>query len=342
MTLRLIGTAATVAVAMSLAVSCGGGNGATGPSRTVASVGILPQTSSIAVGETEQLAATAYDASNNVISGQTVVWNSNSPDVAVVSPQGVVAAVATGTTQITAASNGVVGTAVVTVTTPTNNVTIVATNQLIEPVDITVNGSDIGQVPAQSTARGTVNIQGSMTIGYHLMRPTTTNGIPIGESMDGVYQTVNNPSGSYTVTVNNILSGQSYFAPLITNGSPNPMLMAVNWGLAAQVLCNCSVPPNAANVHIGYYHLFSNTEVRAYGAMSGYGNGAFVFWDCSTFCGGVQSGSGAVALSNTIPLFDIGPSKSVAVAGTSRAPTLRPLPSRSVAGHSLGAAARLR
>lgn len=54
-------------------------------------------------GETVQLTATARDANGNVLSGRSVTWTAENPDVARISPTGVVTAVAPGQASFTAA-----------------------------------------------------------------------------------------------------------------------------------------------------------------------------------------------------------------------------------------------
>ena len=82
----------------------------------VASVSVSPATPSITVGQTVQLTATAYDASNNVLTGRVVTWSSSNTGIATVSSSGLVTGVATGSATITATSEGKNGTASVTVT----------------------------------------------------------------------------------------------------------------------------------------------------------------------------------------------------------------------------------
>ena len=85
----------------------------------VASVTVSPATASLIKGNTLQLAAAEKDASGNVLTGRTVTWTSSAPAVATVSASGLVTAVAAGTATITATSEGVKGTAAVTVANPT-------------------------------------------------------------------------------------------------------------------------------------------------------------------------------------------------------------------------------
>ena len=82
----------------------------------VATVTVSLASSSINVGATTQATATTRDASNNVLTGRATSWSSSNTGVATVSPSGLVTAVAVGTAQITAASEGQSGSGTRTVT----------------------------------------------------------------------------------------------------------------------------------------------------------------------------------------------------------------------------------
>lgn len=81
----------------------------------VASVSVALSASTTTVGQSVQATATARDASNNVLSGRVLAWLSSNTAVATVSAAGVVTAVAAGSTQITATSEGITGNAALTV-----------------------------------------------------------------------------------------------------------------------------------------------------------------------------------------------------------------------------------
>ncbi len=82
----------------------------------VASVALTPGTSELLDNGSVQLEATAYDAGFRVIEGRTVTWSSADPDIATVDQTGLVAAVAPGTTKITATVDGKSGEATIVVT----------------------------------------------------------------------------------------------------------------------------------------------------------------------------------------------------------------------------------
>src|SRR3989442_1684660 len=75
--------------------------------QTVGSVVVSPATAALdALGGTQQLTATAKDASGNVIPGRSFPWKSDNPLVAPVDAGGVVKAVGNGTATITATTAG--------------------------------------------------------------------------------------------------------------------------------------------------------------------------------------------------------------------------------------------
>ncbi|HEY8341161.1 MAG TPA: M14 family zinc carboxypeptidase, partial [Egibacteraceae bacterium] len=86
------------------------------PDAEVTAVEVTPDTVAVEIGDTLALAATAhYDDGAAVDVTTTATWTSADTEVATVSATGVVTGVAEGTTEITAAVDGVAGTATVTV-----------------------------------------------------------------------------------------------------------------------------------------------------------------------------------------------------------------------------------
>src|SRR5207249_1012806 len=83
----------------------------------VASVTVSPASASAQVGQTVQLFATTKDSTGAVLTGRAVSWSSSNPSVATVSGSGLVAGLATGSTTVTATSEGQRGTAAIAVTT---------------------------------------------------------------------------------------------------------------------------------------------------------------------------------------------------------------------------------
>lgn len=81
----------------------------------VASITITPSDASINIGGTVQLTATLKDAAGNTLTGRTVTWTSSNDLAAFVTSSGLVRGFLPGTATITATSEGISGTARVTV-----------------------------------------------------------------------------------------------------------------------------------------------------------------------------------------------------------------------------------
>jgi len=84
----------------------------------VETVGVSPSTATILIGMTQQLTAELRAANGEVLSGRGITWASSDQNKVTVSSAGVVTAVATGSSTITATSEGKSGTAVISVPPP--------------------------------------------------------------------------------------------------------------------------------------------------------------------------------------------------------------------------------
>jgi len=112
---KMAGILATPAVAAVLLLASCDSGGSTGP-KPVDQVQVSPPTATVEVGGTTQLNATASDADGNVLGDRSISWSSSSRAVATVSSSGVVTGVSAGLVTITATSEGVSGSASITVT----------------------------------------------------------------------------------------------------------------------------------------------------------------------------------------------------------------------------------
>ncbi len=87
-------------------------------SQVVVGVGVTPGEATVEVGGTVAFAAEAVDANDNPVAGASVAWSSSDEAVATVDAAGRATAHAAGEATITAESDGVTGTATLTVTEP--------------------------------------------------------------------------------------------------------------------------------------------------------------------------------------------------------------------------------
>jgi hypothetical protein len=241
-----------------------------------------------------QLSAIARDAFGSTVSGKTISWTTANSGIATVSANGLLTGVAQGSTSVTATVDKAQATALIIVTARSATLRIV--NNLVGQVTISINNTPTTTVDAGATVSlsSTAN---PVTVSWALVRQTTTSGTPVGENMSGVFSPVSNPTGTITYDIDAIVGSQSYFSPGISNNSSTRLLMGVNMGLQSETRCNCVVPIGSQRVRIGYYKLFSNTNVRAYRESSNY-SGSFTYWD--NFSTSVEPLSGDITLSATL------------------------------------------
>lgn len=86
---------------------------------TIAKVSVNASRTILNVGGTSQFTADAENSAGKILAGETIKWISSHPDVATITPQGLVTAIAFGTTQITATSGGQTDSVTLTVDGPT-------------------------------------------------------------------------------------------------------------------------------------------------------------------------------------------------------------------------------
>src|SRR5262245_2635158 len=84
----------------------------------VASVTVVPDVAYVAVDGNYQLSAILKDAGGSVLTGREVTWSSSNPALATVSASGMAHGIALGDLTISAVSEGITGTAALTVHTP--------------------------------------------------------------------------------------------------------------------------------------------------------------------------------------------------------------------------------
>ncbi|MCU0633887.1 MAG: Ig-like domain-containing protein, partial [Gemmatimonadaceae bacterium] len=96
--------------------------------RDVARVQVLPAALSVRLGSTATIQARTFDAEGELLTGRAIAWTSSNPQIATVTSEGVVTAIAAGAATITATSEGRTGQAAVTVTlAPVASVSIAPT-----------------------------------------------------------------------------------------------------------------------------------------------------------------------------------------------------------------------
>jgi alpha-tubulin suppressor-like RCC1 family protein len=102
----------------------------------VASVAITPATAAVRVGDTVRYAAQVKDADGAVLTGRTVRWTSSAPIVATIdSVSGLLTALRSGSSTLTATSEGKTATLAVSVSAPVATVTVTTALDTLEAYD---------------------------------------------------------------------------------------------------------------------------------------------------------------------------------------------------------------
>lgn len=206
-------------------------------SASVSTVTVTPPSTTLQINGTVQLTATLRDASNNILTGRVVGWTSGNTAIASVSSTGLVTALTSGgPINIIATSEGISGTAQVTVASAP-----VATVDLVGATHIKV-GDDYTYVAVAKDAQGNVldksvtwsileSGMGTMTSGGQLTA-SQTGTITIRMVIDGV--NYDRPVTAYSWIVNGTSLSLEADSP-VTNQSGGTELPLLN------ITCSASV-----------------------------------------------------------------------------------------------------
>jgi uncharacterized protein YjdB len=119
----------------------------------VAAVEVTLGAASLEVGETTTATAVVRDSAGGALAGRAVTWTSSAPAIATVDASGAVTAVAPGTATLTATSEGVAGTAALTVRALSSPFGPVVARDTIGPAGGTLGNADVAiTVPAGAFA----------------------------------------------------------------------------------------------------------------------------------------------------------------------------------------------
>lgn len=174
------------------------------------------------------------------------------------------------------------------------------TNQLLIPIQVSVNGQSVGQVPATTVKEIDLGVIDTLKMEWDMVCATMPDGEPIGYKGGGVFSAIRTSGGTKSVTIDNQIGSSTYFSPAITNTSSDGLKMAVNEGMAAEIQCPLEIAPGAQDVALGYYRLYSTSSVRGYKAASNY-SGPSVNWayGADFTISSLEDGSGRLPLTCT-------------------------------------------
>jgi hypothetical protein len=136
------------------------------------------------------------------------------------------------------------------------------TNRLMAPVRLTMDTDPPRTIGPGTAVRMAAPWRKSVLVSWELMRPLSADGTPMGETLSGSLM-LRNSWGTTDRSVAARGSHGNYFAPLVTNATPDLLRIVVNAGLEGALDCGCAVRPDARRVFIGYYRLYENSTVQA-------------------------------------------------------------------------------
>jgi hypothetical protein len=170
----------------------------------VATVSVSPASSTLNPGATVQLATTTRDANNNVLTGRVVTWASGNTAIATVSSNGLVTAVAAGSTQVTATSEGKSASATITVNAPAP---VPVATVSVSPASSTVDPGVTVQLTATTRDANSNVLTGRVVTwssGNTAVATVSSNGLvtAVAAGTTQITATSEGKSGSATITVN--------------------------------------------------------------------------------------------------------------------------------------------
>ncbi|MGD8700548.1 MAG: Ig-like domain-containing protein, partial [Gemmatimonadales bacterium] len=113
----ILGRSIRVAALLALTIACND-DSPTASDAPVVRVSVTPATATLVAGDSLRMTATLIDANGDTLSTPAVVWSSSDAQVALIDQSGLVTAAAAGSATITATSDGIAGSASVSVLTP--------------------------------------------------------------------------------------------------------------------------------------------------------------------------------------------------------------------------------
>jgi uncharacterized protein YjdB len=258
------------ALALLVAIACSDNDPAGTPAPTpVAKVTVAPATQTLVIGASTTLTASLFDAAGKPISGRTVAWATNRPDVATVNANGVVTAVAEGVVQIDAVTEETYGTAIVVV------VKAPVARVEITPATMSLEEGQIGALSATAyDAAGAILI--GRTFAWQSADPTVAtinaNGDVTAVRAGAVAMTVESEGKSATVQV----TVRAVPIATITVGPQMPsleigdvvMLTAVARDLAGRVLENRAITWTTSNAGVATISPNGQVIVRGAGTVT--------------------------------------------------------------------------
>ena len=179
----------------------------TGSSGEIFRVDVNPVSPTLNVGSSQQMLATAVNPSGRILGSRSVTWASSTPAVATISAEGLVTAVAGGTTTISATIGGESAEVPLTVLFPAQSVTLAAAAG--QTTTIRQEGS-VTIVP-------TILANGAPVTGRQI-EWTSSNPAVAGVNAAGIVSGLTD--GTTTITARTVVGGVEGTIPVTVSGAP--------------------------------------------------------------------------------------------------------------------------
>lgn len=207
----------------------------------VATVQVTPANPSLQVGATLGMTATMRDASGNILSGRPVTWATGNSSIATVDNAGVVSAVATGSTSVTATSEGQTGSTTITVATvPVSSVTVTPNSPQMFPNDV---------LQFTATAR---DANGNQLFGRPVVWSSSDVSVATVNASSGLVTAVAVGGATIKATVDGVEGSTSVFVVTVQSVTLVPdsasVVQGTNQSMRAQVRTNLGAIIRGRNV----------------------------------------------------------------------------------------------
>lgn len=132
-------------------------------------------------------------------------------------------------------------------------------NKLVLPIRIFING-DFEGVIYPDTEKLFVMVDFSSNVEWNVVKQKNSDGIPIGDDMGGIWKDV---QADEVLVVDNYIDGSFYFYPILTNNTDEDCVVSINDDTSFEDEAG-TVNARKANVGLGYFLLFSDSNVTLY------------------------------------------------------------------------------
>jgi hypothetical protein len=142
-------------------------------------------------------------------------------------------------------------------------------NELVEPVEILLDGQMVHTLEAGRQDSLILPRDRAVDVSWRLVRPQQGRQ-EMGEEFEVLLSSGVRGGADTPSVITGVAPDRAMFAPRITNRTNRELVALVNPRTPVELRCNCVIPANSQNVHIGYYPLLENSTIRFFDARRAY------------------------------------------------------------------------